>query len=124
MKRWTVTKEFSFEAAHALPHLPDGHKCKRPHGHSYKVIAAVSGELLRGSEGWLMDYADLSRYMEPIIERLDHRDLNEVFDFKTTAENLAAWIFDALQREGCTGLDWVQVDETEKTSVRYSEGLI
>lgn len=121
MKTWTVTKEFSFEAAHSLPHLPFGHKCRELHGHSYKVVVAVSGELLLGAEAWLMDYADISRFMEPIVIRLDHHNLNEILACKTTAENLAAWIFSELTACGLNGLDWVQVNETEKTTVRYSE---
>ncbi|MFN6103662.1 MAG: 6-pyruvoyl trahydropterin synthase family protein, partial [Planctomycetaceae bacterium] len=38
-----IFKEFTFEAAHRLPHVPDGHKCSRLHGHSFRVIVYVDG---------------------------------------------------------------------------------
>ena len=41
----TVSKRFSFEAAHSLPHLPAGHKCRNLHGHSYVVEVLITGPL-------------------------------------------------------------------------------
>ena len=38
-----LRKTFQFEAAHLLPHLPKQHKCRRLHGHSFKVDIVVSG---------------------------------------------------------------------------------
>ncbi len=40
-----ITKAFTFDAAHHLPHVPAGHKCGRPHGHSYRVILGLEGPL-------------------------------------------------------------------------------
>jgi len=54
-----IWKDFTFEAAHLLPNLPDGHKCKRLHGHSYRVRVVVSGEL-DAELGWVMDYAHIA----------------------------------------------------------------
>ena len=39
----TIFKEFQFEAAHRLPHVPEGHKCGRLHGHSFLVRLELSG---------------------------------------------------------------------------------
>lgn len=43
--RTELYKEFMFEAAHHLPHVPEGHKCGRLHGHSFLVRLYVEGEV-------------------------------------------------------------------------------
>ncbi|MFP3499961.1 6-carboxytetrahydropterin synthase, partial [Pseudomonas sp. SIMBA_059] len=40
-----IFKEFTFESAHRLPHVPEGHKCGRLHGHSFKVGLHLTGPL-------------------------------------------------------------------------------
>lgn len=91
----TVAKEFKFEAAHSLPHLPDGHKCKRLHGHSYRFRVEVDGKV--DDRGFVVDYAEISAAVNPIVEKLDHHNLNDLFDFHTTAENLAVWLFNEIK---------------------------
>lgn len=114
---WTVTKEFSFEAAHSLPHLPDGHKCRNLHGHSYRFVVVCSGDL-DVERSWVVDYAEISAAVEPILKRLDHQNLNEVMAIHTTAENLAFWIYTKLKPILPT-LKAIEVKETEKTNVIY-----
>ena len=53
-----IFKEFQIEAAHMLPNVPEDHKCRRLHGHSYKIEIHVSGEPGEDS-GWIMDFADV-----------------------------------------------------------------
>jgi len=92
-----LRKTFQFEAAHLLPHLPKSHKCRRLHGHSFKVDIAVTGDLDR-QLGWVIDYADISAAFKPIWERLDHRYLNQVPGLENpTSENIALWIWNELQ---------------------------
>lgn len=98
-----LTKVFHFEAAHDLP----GHrgKCARLHGHSYKLEVTLRGpikETLHESDsGMVMDFEELSTLVRSsIIERLDHRYLNEVVSIRTTAENLVYWMWDALVHAG------------------------
>ncbi|MHB8519487.1 MAG: 6-carboxytetrahydropterin synthase QueD [Limisphaerales bacterium] len=92
-----LRKTFQFEAAHLLPHLPAPHKCRRLHGHSFKVELAVAGEC-DPHLGWLMDYAEIARAFEPIWEQLDHRYLNEIPGLQNpTSEHVAAWIWDRLK---------------------------
>jgi 6-pyruvoyltetrahydropterin/6-carboxytetrahydropterin synthase len=62
-----LRKTFQFEAAHLLPHLPKSHKCRRLHGHSFKVEIAVAG-LCHPKLGWVMDYADIAAAFDPIWE--------------------------------------------------------
>jgi len=52
-----IFKEFTVEAAHRLPNVPEGHKCSHLHGHSFKIEIYVSGEV-EENFGWIMDFAD------------------------------------------------------------------
>lgn len=92
-----LRKKFQFEAAHLLPHLPQSHKCRRLHGHSFTCEITASGEC-DSKLGWLMDYAEISALFKPIWEQLDHRYLNEVEGLENpTSENIAAWIWQKLK---------------------------
>ena len=114
----SIHKVFHLEAAHWLPNVPAEHKCRRMHGHSFKVEIHVAGAVGEDS-GWIMDFADLSTAFEPLFEALDHHCLNDVEGLENpTSENLAAWIWARLKpripllsrvvvRETCTsGCDY------------------
>lgn len=91
-----ITHDFAFEAAHQLPNVPEGHKCRRLHGHSYKVTLQLSGEV-DPVLGWFIDFGDLEAAARPILEMLDHHLLNEVEGLANpTSEVLAEWLFDRL----------------------------
>ena len=95
--RIALSKTFEFESAHWLPTFPDGHKCRRLHGHSFKVDVVVEGEV-PDDRGYLLDYGDIKAAIEPIKNELDHRLLNEIADLSNpTAELLTRWIFDRLK---------------------------
>ncbi len=92
-----LRRTFQFEAAHLLPLLPEGHKCRRLHGHSFLVEVVVSGPC-DPVLGWVMDYADIKAAFQPLWERLDHRYLNEVPGLDNpTSENVAVWIWRELK---------------------------
>ncbi|MSU21685.1 MAG: 6-carboxytetrahydropterin synthase QueD [Pedosphaera sp.] len=92
-----LRKTFQFEAAHLLPHLPESHKCRRLHGHSFKVEIAVVGPC-DPKLGWVMDYAEMSDAFRPLWDQLDHRYLNDVLGLENpTSENIAAWIWEHLR---------------------------
>ena len=94
-----LRKTFQFEAAHLLPHLPTGHKCRRLHGHSFMVDVVVEGECDL-QLGWVMDYADIKQAFKPYWEQLDHHYLNEVPGLDNpTSENVAKWIWEKLKPE-------------------------
>jgi 6-pyruvoyltetrahydropterin/6-carboxytetrahydropterin synthase len=91
-----IYREFTFEAAHRLPRVPDGHKCARLHGHSYKVQVHVSGDVDPGT-GWVMDFAEIKKAFRPLQDQLDHYYLNDVPGLDNpTSENLARWIWERL----------------------------
>ncbi len=92
-----IYKEFGFEAAHRLPHVPPGHKCERLHGHSYRIEIHVRGPV-DARTGWVIDFAEIGAAFEPLHERLDHRLLNEIEGLSNpTSEHLARWIWDRLK---------------------------
>jgi 6-pyruvoyltetrahydropterin/6-carboxytetrahydropterin synthase len=94
----TVTRRYSFEAAHFLPHVPEGHKCKRMHGHNYEIEVTVSGEVM--GNGFIIDFWDLDKIVDPLVERLDHRTLNDIDGLDNpTAEEIAAWFLWRLQSD-------------------------
>ena len=91
-----VRKQFSFEAAHVLPHHPG--KCSRLHGHSYRLDVAVDGPLqLAGpARGMVEDFERIATTVSrEVVERLDHASLNDVLE-NPTSEHIALWIWERL----------------------------
>ncbi len=92
-----IFKEFTFDAAHFLPNVPDGHKCFQMHGHTYKVKLAVSGEV-DPHLGWVIDFGDIKVAFKPLLEQMDHHVLNEIKGLENpTAEHIAIWIWRKLK---------------------------
>ena len=124
-----ISKDFSFEAAHRLPNVPEGHKCARLHGHSFRVRVVVDGPV-DPRTGWVMDFADLKAVIKPLHDRLDHRYLNDIAGLENpTSEVLARWLWDAIApqlpllasvqvRETCTSGCVYAGPESEPTSGR------
>lgn len=112
-------KEFTFEAAHRLPHVPPGHKCGRLHGHSFRVEVHVRGEVDHAT-GWVMDFADIKMAFAPLYERLDHHYLNEVEGLENpTSEVLAVWVWERLLA-ALPGLARIVVRETCTSGCVYA----
>ena len=106
-----IYKIISFEAAHLLPNLPVGHKCRRLHGHSFRVEIHVSGPV-RAQEGWVMDFAELAKTFQPLYDQLDHNYLNDIPGLENpTSENLARWVWDRLKPE-LPSLSKIVIQET------------
>ncbi|HGS8136264.1 TPA: 6-carboxytetrahydropterin synthase QueD [Pseudomonas aeruginosa] len=90
-------KEFTFESAHRLPHVPEGHKCGRLHGHSFRVAIHIEGEV-DPHTGWIRDFAEIKAIFKPIYEQLDHNYLNDIPGLENpTSENLCRWIWQQLK---------------------------
>lgn len=115
----TLSKTFRFEAAHYLPTFPEGHKCRRMHGHSFRVDVVVRGEVPEQA-GYLLDYGEITAAIEPIRQRLDHYLLNDIEGLANpTAENLARWIHQQL-RPALPMLHLVRVHETCTSTCEYA----
>ena len=116
--RVRLCKTFSFEAAHDLPTFPQGHKCRRLHGHSFRFEVVVEGQV-DPAQGYLIDYADIKKAAEPIIAQLDHYYLNQVPGLENpTSENIARWIFDRL-KPALPALCGIIVHETCTSTCEY-----
>lgn len=92
MRRYRLTKQFYFSAAHSLPHLPSDHKCHRLHGHNYIVEVVLEASHLDERGFAVADYAELDVMGDYLNTHLDHRNLNEILTQLggyTTAECLA-----------------------------------
>ena len=114
----SLTKSFRFEAAHWLPTFPEGHKCRRMHGHSFHVEVVVSGAV-DPQTGYLIDYGQIAQAIEPIRTALDHRLLNEIEGLENpTAEQISFWIWQRL-KPACSLLEVVRVHETCTTACEY-----
>ena len=106
-----IAKEFRWEMGHRL-RFHEG-KCKNLHGHSYKLLVEVEGDV--EGYGMVMDYYDMKKVIGPIVDELDHsfivnkddtellevlEKLNSqkvVVDFETTAENICGYFLNKIK---------------------------
>ncbi len=96
LRRVTITKEFTFDAAHHLYAYQA--KCANLHGHTYRLIVSVSDVL--DEIGLAIDFGDVKTLVKThVVDRLDHTYLNEVLPpMNTTAENMIVWMFEEIEQ--------------------------
>lgn len=120
--RYTISKWFTFEAAHHLPSLPEDHQCHRMHGHTYNVDLTVGSDRL-DEFGFVVDFAALMPLRRHIEDVLDHRVLNEVLPFEPTcelvAQHLGDWASEHLDLPAGVAVVSVRVAETPSTAAEY-----
>lgn len=113
-----LAKDYFFEAAQTLPNVPAGHKCGAMHGHSFKLEIVVEGEV-NPETGWIYDHARISRAVEPLIDLLDHKYLNEVSGLENpTIELMCAWFWGKLASQ-LPGLAEIVIHETPTARCIY-----
>lgn len=109
----TISKQFDFDAAHFLPKVEDGHKCKRLHGHTYRVEIGCTGEI--DDRGMICDYAEIASAWRPIEGQLDHYCLNDIAGLENpTTEILSVWILTRI-KTALPMVAWVRVYESATT---------
>ncbi len=123
---YEISVEEVFAAAHALRGYKG--KCENLHGHNYKVRVTLEGERLDGI-GLLVDFADVKKILHSVIERLDHRNLNEIPPFdrqNPSAENMARYFYEevsrslaALRPEIPVRVTCVRIWETDTATASY-----
>ncbi|MEZ4826654.1 MAG: 6-carboxytetrahydropterin synthase [Bacteroidia bacterium] len=119
-----LTKKFGFESAHYLPMMPDGHKCRRMHGHSFRMEVNLIGDP-DPLTGILIDYGDIKEIVQPYVKMLDHWCINDVGERENmellknpTSENLAKWFFEKLNDQ-LPGLYSIVIHETCTSRCEY-----
>lgn len=116
---YTIQKRFEFSASHQLNGLPEGHQCARLHGHNYIVEVVLQSDALN-AVGFVVDYGELKPLKEYIDRTFDHRHLNDVLPFQTSAENIAEHLYQWCKNRW-PETSAVRVSETSKTWAEYSE---
>ena len=91
-----ISKRFQFDAAHFMPHAPEGHPYRQMHGHSFEAVITILGEI-DPATGWVMDFDEIDRMIEGVRVELDHRLLNDIEGLAIpTLEHLTGWLWDRL----------------------------
>ncbi len=122
--KWRLTITQDFSASHQLRNY--GGKCEHMHGHNFGVEVCVEGSKLDDKVHYLMDFKELKRRTKDVLEKLDHKHLNEVCpfdDINPSSENLAMFIYSELKPAMPEGviLAWVSVSEKESSKATYWE---
>ncbi|NDC00074.1 MAG: 6-carboxytetrahydropterin synthase QueD, partial [Verrucomicrobia bacterium] len=92
----SLRRKFDFEAAQHLPSFPEGHKCRRMHGHSFQLEVVVTGTV-DPKTGLFYDHAKIAGVVRPVLEKLDHTCLNDTPGLENpTLERMAQWFWDRL----------------------------
>lgn len=117
---YAIKVEGIFSSAHNLKGYKG--KCEELHGHNWKVEVKVVGNQLNKS-GMLLDFKSLKRELNKVLEKLDHKYLNNIAYFKRvnpTSENIAKYIYDSLKSR-VLHLKSVRVWEAKDSSAIYLE---
>jgi 6-pyruvoyltetrahydropterin/6-carboxytetrahydropterin synthase len=116
--KFELKQHFQIESARFLPHLPTSHPCSRMHGHSFKIVLTLVGDL-DPKTGWVIDYNDIQALMKTLLDKIDHRVLNEVEGLENpTSELLAKWVYDHAKKN-LPQLVRVSIAETPSTECSY-----
>ena len=114
-----IFKEFTFDSAHFLPNVPDGHKCKNIHGHTYLLTVFFEGPLVEHLE-WVVDFAVVKNVINPIINQVDHKLINDIEGLENpTCERLAVWLWNKIKPQ-MPQLAEIKLNETPTSGVVYN----
>lgn len=110
-----LTKKFRFEAAQTVPYI---NRCKKMHGHSFKIEVSVKGEKDE-TKGYFCDHALISNAIDPLIKLVDHSYLNDIEGLENpTIENMCGWFWEKLVLE-LPNLYEIVIHETPKARCTY-----
>jgi len=111
-------KEFTFDSAHFLPNVPEGHKCRNIRGHTYRLRVWRQGKP-EPQLGWIIDFAELKKIIKPVVTTLDHKLMNDLPGLENpTCELIAVWIWNQL-KPGLPAMTRIELHETPTSGVIY-----
>jgi 6-pyruvoyltetrahydropterin/6-carboxytetrahydropterin synthase len=94
-----ITKQFTFEAAHYFPNMPQGHIYRKIHGHSFVVEVTFFGKKNKESQ-CVIDFDELSKSLNKIKKKLDHKCINDIKEIGLPSlENISSWIGKQLEKK-------------------------
>ena len=94
-----ITKQFTFEAAHYFPNMPEGHIYKKIHGHSFVVEVTFYGKKNKINQ-WVTDFDELSKSLNKIKKKLHHKCINDIKEIGIPSlENISSWIGKQLKKK-------------------------
>lgn len=113
-----IFKEFVFDAAHWLPNVPEGHKCKQLHGHTYHLKIVLRNEICE-PEGWVSDFGEIKAIVNDVMKLVDHKLINEVEGLENpTCEIFCIWWYNKLN-SALPALIRVELRETPTSGSIY-----
>ena len=123
---YEITVKKTFSAAHTLN---IGGECENLHGHNFTVEATIESEELN-ADGLVLDFRVLKKWVNEILEELDHTFLNDLPAFKNsdpTSENIARFIYNRLEENtSIMGLkvSRIAVWESENSKAVYTKSYL
>lgn len=122
--KWKLTITQDFSSSHQLRNY--GGKCENMHGHNFGVEVVVEGDKLDDRVQYLVDFKELKQRTKAVLDRLDHKHLNEVPPFdeiNPSSENIAMFIYKELapSMPGEVRLVEVSVSEKDSSKATYWE---
>ena len=113
-----VYKKFNIESARSLPNVPESHPCYQLHGHSFKIIISIIGQIDKNT-GLVIDFQEIENAFNPIKKILDHSFLNKIEGLSNpTSENICIWIWDKIE-SSIPNICEIEIKETDSTGCIY-----
>jgi 6-pyruvoyltetrahydropterin/6-carboxytetrahydropterin synthase len=115
--KWKLTITQDFSSSHQLRNY--GGKCENMHGHNFGVEVVVEGDRLDNRVEYLVDFKELKRRTKAVLEKLDHKHINDVppfTDINPSSENLARFIYQELADNMPENVRLAEVSVSEKDS--------
>ena len=113
-----VYKKFNIESARSLPNVPEYHPCYQLHGHSFKIIISIIGQIDKNT-GFVIDFEEIENAFNPIKKILDHSFLNKIEGLSNpTSENICIWIWDKIE-SSIPNICEIEIKETDSTGCIY-----
>ena len=114
----SLRRKLDFESAQHLPSFPEGHKCRRMHGHCFILEVEVIGKV-DSKTGLFYDHGKIAEAVRPIVDQLDHSCLNDTPGLENpTLEIMARWFWTKLSPQ-LPGLSEITLHETPRASCTY-----